>query len=164
MSPDGKPGSDDEDTRIRRLDPVRSTGPPSVVKELVENAIGADASRVTVAVETGEKEDLRVSDDGVGMTEADARPAVEKHTTSKMTDIEDIEADVSTLGFRGEALAAIGAVSRLSIRTKPRSGVRGTELTMAGGDSSRSSRPGVRRGRPLRSRTCSTTCPPAGST
>jgi DNA mismatch repair protein MutL len=108
--------------------------PASVVKELVENSIDADASRVRIAVERGGKDGIRVTDDGAGMSESAVETAVEKHTTSKIGDIDDLEAGVDSLGFRGEALAAIGAVSRLTIRTKARGAGRGTELTMVGGD------------------------------
>jgi DNA mismatch repair protein MutL len=107
--------------------------PASVVKELLENALDADASRVTVAVEAGGTERVVVSDDGVGMSEADVRTAVEEHTTSKLRDIEDLET-VDTLGFRGEALHAIGSVARMEIRTRPRGGERGTELVVEDGE------------------------------
>ncbi|WP_327051587.1 DNA mismatch repair endonuclease MutL [Halomicrococcus gelatinilyticus] len=108
--------------------------PASVVKELIENSLDADASRVDVAVEAGGTERIVVRDDGVGMTEADARAAVREHTTSKIRDVDDLESGVATLGFRGEALYTIGAVSRTTIRTKPRGGDRGTELRLVGGD------------------------------
>ncbi len=108
--------------------------PASAVKELVENSIDADADRVTVAVESGGRELIRVSDDGVGMSESTVRKAIEEHTTSKISDISDLEAGVGTLGFRGEALHAIGAVSRMTITTRPRGGDRGTELTVEGGE------------------------------
>ncbi|RXK46361.1 DNA mismatch repair endonuclease MutL [Halorientalis pallida] len=108
--------------------------PASVVKELVENSLDADASRVAVAVESGGKDGIRVSDDGIGMTEAEVRKAVQEHTTSKISDIEDLEAGVTTLGFRGEALHAIGAVSRLTVETRPRGGDRGTRLRVEGGE------------------------------
>jgi DNA mismatch repair protein MutL len=107
--------------------------PASAVKELVENSLDADASRVTVAVEAGGAESLRVTDDGVGMDEATLRRSVEKHTTSKIRDIDDLEGGLGTLGFRGEALHAIGAVSRMTLRSRPRGGV-GTELTVEGGE------------------------------
>ena len=107
--------------------------PASVVKELLENALDADASRVTVAVEAGGTERVVVSDDGVGMSEDDVRTAVEEHTTSKLRDIEDLET-VDTLGFRGEALHAIGSVARMEIRTRPRGGERGTELVVEDGE------------------------------
>jgi DNA mismatch repair protein MutL len=108
--------------------------PASVVKELVENSIDADASRVQVAVAAGGTERIAVSDDGVGMTEDEVRLAVREHTTSKIRDIDDLESGVGTLGFRGEALHAIGAVSRLTVRTRKRGAARGTELRMEGGE------------------------------
>ena len=76
--------------------------PASVVKELVENSLDAGASRVEVAVEAGGTEGIRLTDDGHGMTEAEVRTAVDQHTTSKIRDIDDLEAGVGTLGFRGE--------------------------------------------------------------
>ena len=111
--------------------------PASVVKELVENALDADATRVEVAVEAGGTEGVRVRDDGVGMTEPEVRRAVEEHTTSKIGDIDDLESGVGTLGFRGEALHAIGAVSRMTVTTRPREPAgdeRGTELVVEGGE------------------------------
>ncbi len=108
--------------------------PASAVKELVENSIDADASRVTVAVSAGGAEGIRVTDDGVGMSREAVERAVDEHTTSKITDIGDLEAGVGTLGFRGEALHAVGAVSRLTITTRPRGGDRGTRLTVEGGE------------------------------
>ncbi|MDS0277817.1 DNA mismatch repair endonuclease MutL [Halomicroarcula sp. S1AR25-4] len=108
--------------------------PASVVKELVENAVDADANRVTVAVEGGGTEGIRVTDDGVGMDRESVQRAVEQHTTSKIRDIADLEGGVGTLGFRGEALHAIGAVSRLTITTRPRGGDVGTELVVEGGE------------------------------
>ena len=107
--------------------------PASVVKELLENSLDAEAARVTVAVEGGGVEGIRVRDDGVGMTAADLERAVEEHTTSKISSGDDL-AVVGTLGFRGEALHTIGAVSRLTIRSRPRDGGRGHELTVEGGD------------------------------
>ncbi|UPM43442.1 DNA mismatch repair endonuclease MutL [Halocatena salina] len=108
--------------------------PASVVKELLENSLDADASRVTVAVEADGTELLRVSDDGHGMDEADAKRAVKQHTTSKIDDITDLETGIRTLGFRGEALHAIGAVSRTTITTKADGGTRGTEIHIEGGE------------------------------
>ncbi|MFB6152046.1 MAG: DNA mismatch repair endonuclease MutL [Haloarculaceae archaeon] len=114
--------------------------PASVVKELVENSLDAGSDRVEVAVEAGGTEGIRVTDDGRGMTEEAVRRAVEQHTTSKIRDIGDLEAGVGTLGFRGEALHAIGAVSRLTITTRPRpdredvDADRGTRLRVEGGD------------------------------
>ncbi|MEF8937592.1 MAG: DNA mismatch repair endonuclease MutL [Halovenus sp.] len=108
--------------------------PASAVKELLENSIDADATRATVTVESGGRERIQVTDDGIGMSRSAVRRAVEEHTTSKITDIADLERGVGTLGFRGEALHAIGAVSRLTITTRPRDGDRGTELTVEGGE------------------------------
>ncbi|QLH84768.1 DNA mismatch repair endonuclease MutL [Halosimplex pelagicum] len=113
--------------------------PSSVVKELVENSLDADATRVEVTVERGGKDGITVADDGIGMTEAEVTRAVEEHTTSKIRDIDDLESGVGTLGFRGEALHAVGAVSRLTITTRPRSDrdvddARGTKLTVEGGE------------------------------
>ncbi len=134
--------ADPHSTAIHELDPQTveriAAGevverPASAVKELVENALDADASRVSVTVEAGGTELIRVADDGVGMTESQVRTAVQPHTTSKISDIDDLESGVQTLGFRGEALHAIGAVSRLTIRTRPRGGDRGTELVVEGG-------------------------------
>jgi DNA mismatch repair protein MutL len=108
--------------------------PASAVKELVENSIDADANRVTVAVEAGGTERIQVTDDGGGMSESALRRAVEEHTTSKISDIADLEGGVGTLGFRGEALHAIGAVSRMTITSRPRAGDSGTKLTVEGGE------------------------------
>jgi DNA mismatch repair protein MutL len=108
--------------------------PASVVKELVENALDADASRVEVDVADGGVGGVTVRDDGHGMTEADVRAAVREHTTSKIRDVSDLEAGVSTLGFRGEALHTIGAVSRTTIRTRPHDAETGTALVYEGGE------------------------------
>lgn len=108
--------------------------PASVVKELVENSLDAGASRIQVEVADGGTERIRVSDDGVGMTERAVRKAVQQHTTSKLREIDDLHRGVATLGFRGEALYTIAAVSRLTITTRPSPGdADGTELRAAGG-------------------------------
>src|SRR5215470_7719516 len=90
--------------------------PASVVKELLENAIDAGASRVDVFTDGGGRRKIAISDDGSGMSAADLALAVERHATSKL-DNEDL-LQVRTLGFRGEALPSIGAVARLSITTR----------------------------------------------
>jgi DNA mismatch repair protein MutL len=109
--------------------------PASVVKELVENALDAGADRISVAVEAGGTDGIRVRDDGIGMTADQLAVAVEEHTTSKIEDIQDLDAGVGTLGFRGEALHTIGAVSRLTLRSRPREGEdAGAEITVEGGD------------------------------
>jgi len=107
--------------------------PASAVKELVENAIDAGASRVAVEVEDGGKGLIRVTDDGCGMDREDLPLAFQKHATSKISDAGDLE-NISTYGFRGEALASIASVSRsVEVRTKTRGAVSGTYLRMENG-------------------------------
>jgi DNA mismatch repair protein MutL len=105
--------------------------PASVVKELVENAIDAGASRVSVAVRNGGKTEIRVADDGHGMGKEDALLSLDRHATSKISSPEDLAA-VRTLGFRGEALPSIASVSRMVIETADREGY-GTRLVVKGG-------------------------------
>ncbi|WP_188978804.1 DNA mismatch repair endonuclease MutL [Halocalculus aciditolerans] len=108
--------------------------PASVVKELVENSLDADADEVRVSVAGDGTDEIVVRDDGVGMRARDLEVAVEQHTTSKLRDAEDLESGIGTLGFRGEALHTIGAVSKTTITTTPRAGERrGAELTIEGG-------------------------------
>ncbi|GAB3020433.1 DNA mismatch repair endonuclease MutL [Natronobiforma cellulositropha] len=107
--------------------------PASAVKELLENALDAGATRIEVAVEAGGTDALRVTDDGTGMSETDVRAAVRQHTTSKIESVADLDAGVETLGFRGEALHTIGSVSKLTIRTRARGSETGTELVYEGG-------------------------------
>ena len=109
--------------------------PASVIKELVENAIDADARRVSVTIEMGGKKLIRVEDDGVGMDADDARLAVERHATSKIRASSDLDG-IRTLGFRGEALPSIASVSRFKLRTRARGappGTSGTEVRIEGG-------------------------------
>lgn len=91
--------------------------PASVVKELVENAIDAGAARITVEIQNGGMTFIRISDNGCGMAPEDAHTAFLRHATSKIRNKDDLAA-ISTLGFRGEALAAISAVSRIDLLTK----------------------------------------------
>jgi DNA mismatch repair protein MutL len=106
--------------------------PASVAKELVENSIDAGARRVEVEVEAGGRRLLRVSDDGEGMTRDDAVLAFERHATSKITSAEDLER-VSTLGFRGEALASIASVARVELLTQREGEAEGTRVAIEGG-------------------------------
>jgi DNA mismatch repair protein MutL len=130
-------------TRITELDPETVeriaagevvTRPASVVTELVENALDAGANSVEIAVENAGLDPIQVADDGRGMTEADARLAVERHATSKIHDVEDVKR-VATLGFRGEALPSIAQVARLELTTKAEeSGAAGTRVVVDGGE------------------------------
>ena len=106
--------------------------PASAVKELVENALDAGASRVRIEVEAGGRRLVRVADDGCGMLRDDALLAFERHATSKLRSADDL-LSVATLGFRGEALPSIAAVSRLVLETRPAEGPSGTRLEVHGG-------------------------------
>lgn len=106
--------------------------PASIVKELLENSLDAGARRLDLAVEAGGKRLIRLEDDGCGMTRDDAMLAFERHATSKIRTIEDLF-EVSTLGFRGEALPSIAAVSRVSLETRHASEPAGTQVEIAGG-------------------------------
>ena len=106
--------------------------PSSAVKELVENAIDAGASRITVEVAEAGRRHIRVTDDGEGMTQADAARAFLRHATSKIRTDADLFA-IRTLGFRGEALPSIAAVSRMRLVTTPPGVSCGTELRLEGG-------------------------------
>ncbi len=106
--------------------------PASVVKELVENALDARATRVEVAIERGGKRRIRVTDDGVGMGRADALLCLDRHATSKIGSADDLKG-VRTFGFRGEALPSIAAVSRLRLETQEAGDEVGTGISASGG-------------------------------
>ena len=106
--------------------------PASVVKELLENAVDAGATKVTVELKDGGMTFLRVTDNGCGMAAEDARTAFLRHATSKLRTAEDLAA-ISTMGFRGEALAAIASVSRIDLMTKTAGSVSGTGLQLEAG-------------------------------
>ncbi len=106
--------------------------PASVAKELVENALDAGAQRCDVALEGGGVTTLRVLDDGSGMSEADARLAVERHATSKLRAFDDLKR-IASFGFRGEALPSIASVSRFTLRTREVAASAGVELVVEGG-------------------------------
>jgi DNA mismatch repair protein MutL len=108
--------------------------PASVVKELVENALDAQASRVTVEIQAGGRSLVRVVDDGLGMSRDDALLCLERHATSKIRRAEDLAA-IATMGFRGEALPSIASVSRFTLTTRERAGdsPEGTQVIISGG-------------------------------
>ncbi len=106
--------------------------PASVIKELVENALDAKAAKILVEIKDYGKELIKVSDNGLGMSEEDAKLCFLRHSTSKIKYAEDLFS-ISTLGFRGEALASIAAVSRLSITTKTKDKLEGYTIVIEGG-------------------------------
>ena len=107
--------------------------PASVVKELLENAVDAGASKVTVEIRDGGMTFLRVTDNGCGMAAEDARTAFKRHATSKLRTAEDLAA-IGTMGFRGEALAAIASVSRIDLMTKTAGALSGVSLHLEAGE------------------------------
>ena len=107
--------------------------PASVIKELVENAFDAGARHVTVEIRNGGATEIRVTDDGCGMAPEDAGIAFLRHATSKLQDEHGLEA-IETMGFRGEALAAISAVSHIELATRRPEDAEGTRMTLTAGD------------------------------
>src|SRR5512136_2846561 len=106
--------------------------PASVLKELLENALDAGATRIKVQVEAGGRKLVQVTDNGCGMVRDDALLAFERHATSKIKDAEDL-LNINTLGFRGEALPSIASVSRVLLETRAQEDPSGTTMEVAGG-------------------------------
>lgn len=119
--------------------------PASVMKELLENAVDAGASKITAEIRDGGMTFLRVTDNGCGMTPEDARTAFLRHATSKLHSAEDLAA-ISTMGFRGEALAAIASVSRIDLMTKTAGAIAGVSLHLEAGAAERESEIGCPEG------------------
>ncbi len=107
--------------------------PANVVKELLENSLDAGARKVSTEIRGGGLELIRVRDDGAGMDREDALLAIQRYTTSKLVDLDDLEG-LETLGFRGEALASIAAVSKMELVTKTREARTGTRISVQGGE------------------------------
>src|SRR5436305_3015979 len=108
--------------------------PASVVKELVENSLDAQATRITVEIQAGGRSLIRITDDGIGMSRDDALLCLERHATSKIQRAEDLAA-IATMGFRGEALPSIASVSRFTLTTRERGSdlPEGTQIVISGG-------------------------------
>jgi DNA mismatch repair protein MutL len=119
--------------------------PASVVKELLENALDAGASRIKITVEAGGKKLIQITDNGCGMVRDDAMLAFERHATSKLKDAEDL-LSVATLGFRGEALPSIASVSRLRLETRDVGSASGTVIEINGGKMARVEEAGLPEG------------------
>ena len=138
--------------------------PASVVKELVENALDAQAARVTVEIQAGGRSLVRVVDDGFGMSRDDALLCLERHATSKIRRAEDLAA-IATMGFRGEALPSIASVSRFTLTTRERASDRpkARKSSSAAARSWRSRRRAARRAPPWRCGSSSSICRRAAS-
>lgn len=107
--------------------------PASILKELVENSLDAGAKRIIVEVEEAGKTSLKVTDDGCGMSQMDARMAFERHATSKISDVQDLFS-LRSMGFRGEALASIASVAQVELTTRRAEDEMATQLTLNGSD------------------------------
>ncbi|MCU1303315.1 MAG: mismatch repair protein MutL [Candidatus Sulfotelmatobacter sp.] len=119
--------------------------PASVVKELLENALDAGATRIKIVIEAGGKKLIQITDNGCGMVRDDAMLAFERHATSKLKDADDL-LSVTTLGFRGEALPSIASVSRLHLETRDASSPSGTIIEINGGKMARVEEAGLPEG------------------
>ncbi len=106
--------------------------PASVVKELLENALDAGAKNIQIKIEKGGRQLISVKDDGIGMSADDALLCLERHATSKISAPDDLD-KIGTLGFRGEAIPSIAAVSRMKLTTRQKNNLNGTEISIEGG-------------------------------
>ena len=107
--------------------------PASVIKELVENAIDAQATEVTIIVKEAGRNLIQIIDNGKGMSETDARMAFERHATSKITNADDLF-KLTTMGFRGEALASIAAIASVDLKTRTEGEELGTHIHINGSE------------------------------
>jgi len=107
--------------------------PASVVKELLENSIDAEARNVVIEISSGGMKRIKITDDGIGMTSEEAELALKRHATSKLSSVEDLFA-ISTMGFRGEALPSIASVSMFTLTTRSRGDSSGTRIALEGGE------------------------------
>ncbi|NLJ94054.1 MAG: DNA mismatch repair endonuclease MutL [Clostridiaceae bacterium] len=139
---------------IQILDSVTANGisagevverPASVVKELIENSLDAGATIIHCKIEQGGIKRISVTDNGTGMSESDAKLAFERHATSKLNNLNDLD-NLITMGFRGEALASIAAVSKLTMRTRQIGSEEGFEIVIEAGEVIRSGRVGCPEG------------------
>src|SRR5438445_2932148 len=101
--------------------------PANIVKELVENSIDAGATRISIYIEDGGKQLIRIVDNGCGMDLADAQICFDRHATSKISCVNELES-IDTFGFRGEALASIASVSQITLITKEENSLEGTKI------------------------------------
>jgi len=106
--------------------------PANVVKEMIENSIDAGATNISIYIEDGGKELIRVADNGCGMSPEDAKFCIKKHATSKISSLDDLSS-INTFGFRGEALASISAVSKTKLTTKETNKNQGVQLELENG-------------------------------
>src|SRR5580693_9197681 len=109
--------------------------PASVVKELIENAFDAQAARIEIDIERAGLGLIRIRDDGGGMDASDLSLAIERHATSKIATLDDLEG-IASFGFRGEALPSIASVARLRLVSRPREAAQAQELNVEGGERS----------------------------
>ena len=130
--------------------------PASVVKELVENSIDAGARNITVEIKNGGVSYIRVTDDGKGIPAEDVKTAFLRHATSKIERVSDLD-NIVTMGFRGEALAALSAVSRVDMFTRTRTSDEGWHICIEGGEVTEDSETGC----PVVSRTSRHTSAPS---